>query len=376
LHSSITTAKLKSNFIYSKDHFMEIEELIPQEIEDTPAAIRATLADTRLAAQAAARVIQTGKSRRIFVIGNGTSLYTSMAATYTARMLAGDGAPFVMAVPAGEFRYFMPAIGAEDVVVGMSASGEFRDVIAAFEQLRGKCTLVGITHVPGSSISKLADQLLISGGGPSRVPVMTKTYASTLTALHVLLLEVFYAAPAYFDDLAASAGRCEKALVEVKKMVPELVPVVARFDHAFYFGAGNAFAAALEGALKMKEMALLHAEGSETWEMASGPATVVSEKTFCAALYTGDPSDASTAVTARLARQWGARLLDVGPQPVGGDFHLPVPAPAYPPFASLALVPPLALLAYRIAQARGQNPNQPAWRERYYSQGMTHILGE
>jgi fructoselysine-6-P-deglycase FrlB-like protein len=110
--------------------------------------------------------------------------------------------------------------------------------------------------------------------------------------------------------------------------------------------------------------------------MASGPATVVSEKTFCAALYTGDPSDASTAVTARLAREWGARLLDVGPQPVAGDFHLPVAAPAYQAFASLALVPPLALLAYRVARARGQNPNQPAWRERYYSQGMTHILGE
>jgi len=116
---------------------MLIEELIPQEIEDTPAAIQATLAETRPAAHEAARAIQTGKSRRIFIIGNGTSLYTSMAATYTARMLAGAGAPFVLAVPAGEFRYFMPAIGAEDVVVGMSASGEFRDVIAAFEQLSG-----------------------------------------------------------------------------------------------------------------------------------------------------------------------------------------------------------------------------------------------
>ncbi len=352
------------------------EELIPQEIEEIPAAIQATLAGTHLAAREAARAIRTGKARRIFIIGNGTSLYTSMAATYTARLLAGDGAPFVLAVPAGEFRYFMPAIGVEDVVVGMSASGEFRDVIAAFEQLHGKCTLVGITHVPNSSISKLADHLLVSGGGPSRVPVMTKTYASTLTALHMLLLEVFSAGQAYFDDLAASADRCEKAMMEVKEMLPELVPAVAKFEHAFYFGAGNAFAASLEGALKMKEMALLHAEGSETWEMASGPATVVSEKTFCAALYTGDPSDASTALTSRLAHQWGARLLDVGPQPVAGDFHLLVSAPVYPSFASLALVPPLALLAYQVARARGQNPNQPTWRERYYSQGMTHILGE
>jgi glucosamine--fructose-6-phosphate aminotransferase (isomerizing) len=355
---------------------MPIEELIPQEIEDTPAAILATLKETRAAAHEAARALQARSPRRIYIIGNGTSLYTSMAASYTARMLAGTVAPFVQAVPAGEFRYFMPAISAEDVVVGMSASGEFRDVLAVFEQLHGKCPLVGITHVPGSSISKLADHLLVSAGGPSLVPVMTKTYASTLTALHLLLLETFSASQAYFDDLAASAGRCEQALAQVKTLLPDLVPVLAKFEHAFYFGAGNAFAASLEGALKMKEMALLHAEGSETWEMASGPATVVSEKTFCAALYTGDSNDASTSVTSRLARQWGARLLDVGPQPVAGDFHLPVLAPAYPAFASLSLVPPLALLAYRVARARGQNPNQPAWRERYYSQGMTHILGE
>lgn len=355
---------------------MPIEELIPQEIEDTPAAIQATLADTLPAAREAAREIRTLRPRRIYVIGNGTSLYTSMAATYTARMLAGAGDPFVLAVPAGEFRYFTPAIGGDDVVVGMSASGEFRDVIAIFTQLRGKCTLVGITHVPGSSISKLADHLLVSSGGPSNVPVMTKTYASTLTALHLLLLEIFSAAPAYFDDLAASADRCQQALVQSKRLLPDLVPVLAKFDHAFYFGAGNAFAASLEGALKMKEMALLHAEGSETWEMASGPATVVSERTFCTALYSGDPSDNSTAVTSRLARQWGARLLDVGPHVVAGDFHLAVPAPVYPAFASLSLVPPLAMLAYQVARARGQNPNQPAWRERYYSQGMTHILGE
>jgi glucosamine--fructose-6-phosphate aminotransferase (isomerizing) len=351
------------------------EELIPQEIDDIPAAIQATLAETRPAAHEAARAIQQLQARRIFIIGNGTSLYTSMAATYTARMLAGERSAYVVAVPAGEFRYFMPAITVEDVVVGMSASGEFRDVVAVFEQLRGKCALVGITHVPGSSISKLADHLLVSGGGPSRVPVMTKTYASTLTALHLLLLEIFSASPVYFDDLAASADRCEQALTHAKKILPDLVPVVAEFDHAFYFGTGNAFAASLEGALKMKEMALLHAEGSETWEMASGPATVVSEKTFCAALYTGDASDAATGVTSRLAREWGARILDVGPQLVAGDLHLPVPAPAYQAFASLSLVPPLALLAYQVARARGQNPNQPAWRERYYSQGMTHILG-
>lgn len=351
-------------------------EVIPLEIDETPNTIRSTLRETRPAARKAAEAIQKRSPGRIFIIGNGSSLYTSMAASYTARQLAGPNDALVLAYPAGDFRYFTPAIRWNDVIVGMSASGEFRDVLSVFERLRGQCVLVGITHVPGSSLTRLADHLLFSGGGPSHVPVMTKTYASTLTALHLLLLEIFDAPASYFDDLNAAADRCATALTDAKRIIPELVPLISKFEHGFYFGAGNAYAAALEGALKMKEMAILHAEGSETWEMASGPATVVSEKSFCAALYTGEETDSSTADTAKHARQWGARVLDVGPVAPTGDWHLPVEASAIPSFSSLALIPPLALLAYRTAQARGYNPDKPAWRDRYTSQGMTHIIGE
>jgi len=352
-------------------------ELIPIEIDDTPDAIRATLKETHPAALETAEAILKRSPRRIFIIGNGTSLYTSMAASYTARQLVADpNDALVFAVPAGDFRYFTPAIQPNDVIIGMSASGEFRDVLSVFERLRGQCLLVGITHVPGSSLARLADHILLSGGGPSRVPVMTKTYASTLTALHLLLLETFHASQAYFDDLNAVADHCAIALTRAKQIIPDLVPAVSKFEHAFYFGAGNAYAAALEGALKMKEMAILHAEGSETWEMASGPATVVSDKSLCVALYTGESTDSSTADTAKHARQWGARVLEVGPTAPTGDWHLPVEASIVPSFSSLVLIPPLALLAYRTARARGFNPDQPAWRERYTSQGMTHIIGE
>jgi len=351
-------------------------ELIPLEIDETPDAIRATLKDTRPSAKKAAEAIRKLAARRIFVIGNGTSLYTSMAATYTARRLAGPEDPLVLAYPAGDFRFFMPAIQPNDVVIGMSASGEFRDVLAVFEQLRGKCLLVAITHVPGSSLTHMADHVLLSSGGPSHVPVMTKTYASTLTALHLALLETFNAPGAYYDDLYAAADICAAAIGDAKRIIPDIYPIASKFEHAFYFGAGNAYAAALEGALKMKEMAILHAEGSETWEMASGPATVVSEKSLCVALYTGEESDPSTANTASHARQWGAHLLEIGPSAPTGDLHLPVAASAIPSYSSLALVPPLALLAYRTACERGYNPDKPAWRDRYVSQGMTHIIGE
>lgn len=351
-------------------------EIIPLEIDETPNAIRTTIKDARHAAQKTAEAIRKNSPRRIFVIGNGTSLYTSMAASYTARQLAGPNDPLVLAFPAGDFRYFSPAVQPNDVVIGMSASGEFRDVLSVFERLHGQCLLVGITHVPGSSLTRLTDHVLFSGGGASHVPVMTKTYASTLTALHLLLLEIFNAPESYFEDLNAVADRCETALAHAKKIIPDLVPVISRFEHAFYFGAGNAYAAALEGALKMKEMAILHAEGSETWEMASGSATVVSDKTLCVALYTGEDTDSSTADTANHAHQWGARVLEVGPIAPTSGWHLPVQASMIPSFSSLALIPPLALLAYRTAQARGFNPDKPAWRERYTSQGMTHIIGE
>ena len=121
---------------------------------------------------------------------------------------------------------------------------------------------VGITHVDGSSLVRHADRVLVSSGGPSQVPVMTKTYASTLTAIHLLLLELFGAPAAYYEDLGASAARAQAAIVAAEEIVPEIVEVVSQFRHAFYFGAGNGYAAALEGALKMKEMALFHAEGS------------------------------------------------------------------------------------------------------------------
>jgi glucosamine--fructose-6-phosphate aminotransferase (isomerizing) len=299
-----------------------------------------------------------------------------MAATYTARQLAGPNDPIVLAYPAGDFRFFMPAIQPNDVIIGMSASGEFRDVLSVFERLRGQCLLVAITHVPGSSITHLADHILLSSGGPSHVPVMTKTYATTLTALHLILLETFNAPTSYFDDLSAAADRCATAISNAKRIIPEYIPILSKFEHAFYFGAGNAYAAALEGALKMKEMAILHAEGSETWEMASGPATVVSEKSLCVALYTGEESDSATANTAGHAQQWGARVLEVGPSAPTGDWHLPVPTSMIPSFSSLALLPPLALLAYRNACERGYNPDKPTWRDRYVSQGMTHIIGE
>ncbi len=355
---------------------MTQNEIIPLEINETPEAIRQTIQHTRQQAKDAARAISKRQPRRIFLVGNGTSLYSSMAASYTGRSLATSTAdPQVVAMPAGDFRNFMPKVDERDVLVGISASGEFRDLLVIFEELAGRCLRVGITHVPGSSITRLSDELLISAGGPSQMPVMTKTYASTLTAAHLLVLETFSAPSELFGYLETSAHLCKTALDSASKKVEEIVSDLRNFEHAFYFGAGPAYAASLEAALKMKEMAMLHAEASEVWEFASGPATTVDKRFFCAAFYTGAPSDGDVANSARLSREWGARLIEFGPQSYAGDWHIPVQPNRFEPFSTLSLVPPGALLAYRTARSRGHYPEQPHWRERYAAQGLTHLMG-
>ncbi len=165
------------------------------------------------------------------------------------------------------------------------------------------------------------------------------------------------------QDLQGCAAICEEGIRAAELALPEILPQVAAFEHAFHFGAGPAYAACLESALKMKEMAILHAEGAETWEMASGSAIILDERALCVALYSGGAGDPSTADTARHARRWGASVLEIGPQAAAGDMHIPVMTPKYDMFSSLCLVPPLALLAYRLAKRRGFRP-RPARLER------------
>ena len=121
------------------------------------------------------------------MIGNGTSYHSSLAAATLYRRHAEPDDPAVVALTAGEFRTYLPALGPRDAVLGISASGEFRDVVAVFEALSGRIPTVAVVHVPGSTLDGTADHVVRSAGGPSNVPVMTKTFAATLVAAELVL---------------------------------------------------------------------------------------------------------------------------------------------------------------------------------------------
>jgi glutamine---fructose-6-phosphate transaminase (isomerizing) len=355
-----------------------IEGIIPAEILEGPAAIRATLDAATPAARDAAAFLADRDVRRVFVIGNGTSYHSALAATALQGRFAGPDDPIAIARTAGDFRTNRPALGPHDAVVGISASGEFADVVAVFEELRGQTPTVGIVHVPGSTLTRLADRIVTSAGGPSNVPVMTKTFSSTLVATELTLLAQLGDGPleAASQAIAAAAGHAEASIGSMAEGVQRVVDRLERYDHVFVVGAGIAHIASLEAALKLKEIALVHAEGGETWEVTSGAATMIDERSAVIALA---PPGAGRAATADLVRHlagWGAAMIEVGPERIVPDSLLvEIPPSADEDHAPLVVVPPVALAAFHLARRRGLDPDRPHWVARYHSQGLKHILG-
>jgi glucosamine--fructose-6-phosphate aminotransferase (isomerizing) len=357
---------------------VSIEGTVPSEIQEGPAAIRATVDAAEGSVRAVAGQLRAQGVRRAWVIGNGTSFHSSLHAAGLARRLAGPDDPIAIPVTAGDFRTFLPRLDRGDVVVGISASGEFRDVLGVFEEVRGRVPTVAIVHVPGSSLTRVADHVVLSAGGPSGAPVMTKTFSSTLSAT-ILMLGAMLGDETLDQvaaDLRLAATHAERAIADAWPAVEVIAAELADAEHIFVVGGGLAYPAALEAALKLKEMALVHAEASETWEMASGPATIVGPGTVVVSLAPDGPARAATDDVVRHCREWGARVIEVAPSRAVADSHfLAVPADVDERYAPLTVVPPVALLAYVIAGLRGATPDRPSWTERYHSQGLTHIVG-
>ncbi|OGO59322.1 MAG: hypothetical protein A2V85_09050 [Chloroflexi bacterium RBG_16_72_14] len=355
-----------------------IEGIVPSEIREGPAAIRATLSSALPDARRVAAAWRATGVGRVFVIGNGTSYHSCLASAALYRRHAAADDPAVIPLTAADFRIYRPALGPGDAIVGISSSGEFHDVVGVAEEVRGRTPFAAIVHVPGSTLTHLASDVILSAGGPSTVPVMTKTFSATLVATELLLLELLgsaRAAPAE-RDIAAAADAAEVAIAAAEPLVPALANALADAAHLFVVGGGLAYPAALEAALKLKEMALVHAEGTETWEMTSGAATMLGPDAVVLALAPDGPARPAMADLLRHAAAWGSRVIEVGPSRlVEGSALLPLPVGAVEDQAPLTAVPPVALLAFALARRRGANPDRPDWIERYHSQGLTHILG-
>lgn len=308
------------------------------------------------------------QAKRIIIIGCGTSWHAGMVGEY----LIEEYARIPVEVEyASEFRYRSPVIYKDDVVIAISQSGETADTLAAIKQAKDAGALVlGICNVVGSSIPRETHAGVYTHAGPEIGVASTKAFTAQVTVLTMMAISLGmargYVSPEQgkllISELSAVPEKIEKVLANNEKY--KQIAGLFRFATNFlYLGRGNLFPVALEGALKLKEISYIHAEGYPAAEMKHGPIALIDNKMPVVVIATHDHTyDKIVSNIQEVKARSGIviAVVNEGDEVIGkmADFVLEVPVTDFA-FAPLVTVVPLQLLSYHIAVMRGCNVDQP-----------------
>jgi glucosamine--fructose-6-phosphate aminotransferase (isomerizing) len=305
---------------------------------------------------------------RIIIIACGTSWHAGLVGEYLIEEYA--RVP-VEVEYASEFRYRNPIISEKDLVIAISQSGETADTMAAIELAKEKgATIFGVCNVVGASIPRTTHAGVYTHAGPEIGVASTKAFTAQVT---VLTLIAFYIAQQrgtitqsklieYLTELNQIPGLVEKAL-----LANDHVKVIAEkfkdSTNCLFLGRGSSFPVALEGALKLKEISYIHAEGYPAAEMKHGPIALIDDDMPVVFIATKHSSYEKVISNIQEVKARGGHVIAIvteGDTDVKAmaDYVIEIPQTAEA-FVPLLATIPLQLLAYHIAVMRGCNVDQP-----------------
>jgi len=308
------------------------------------------------------------QAKRIIFIAAGTSWHASIVGEYLIEELARIP---VEVEYASEFRYRNPIINETDVVIAISQSGETADTLAAMRLAKEKGALIySICNVVGSSIARESDAGSYTHAGPEIGVASTKAFTSQVTVLSLIAL--FLArkkgtiSVPYFQKLIAELNRIPEKVEETLKLNHQILEMAKIFTYArnfLYLGRGYNFPVALEGALKLKEISYIHAEGYPAAEMKHGPIALIDKKMPVVII---SPTSAIYDKVVSNIQEIKARkgkviaIVSQGDKTVAklADYVLEIPE-TEEIFTPLITVIPLQLLSYFIADMRDCEIDQP-----------------
>ncbi len=308
------------------------------------------------------------EAERILIIACGTSWHAGLLGEY----LFEEYTRIPVEVEyASEFRYRNPIINKGDIVIAISQSGETADTLAAIKLARGRgAKVLGICNVVGSSIPRETDAGVYTHAGPEIGVASTKAFTSQVTVLAMMAFVLGHkkgilSDSAYKDlitELVSIPGKIEKAL-GVSDQALELAKVFQNTHNALYLGRGYLFPVALEGALKLKEISYIHAEGYPAAEMKHGPIALIDENMPVVVVATKDDTYEKIISNIQEIKARKGKVIAIvteGDEIIRkmADYVLEVPE-TFPAFSGLLAVIPLQLLSYHIAVLRGCNVDQP-----------------
>ena len=308
-------------------------------------------------------------AKRIVIAACGTSWHSALVGEYLFEQLAKTP---VEVEYASEFRYRDPLIGKGDVLLVISQSGETADTLAALREAKEKGALVlGICNVVGSTISRETDAGVFTHAGPEIGVASTKAFTAQVVVLIMMALELGQRKgllssdemKMYINELARIPSKVEHILEHCDDAIKTMASMFTYAPNFLYLGRSYSFPVALEGALKLKEISYIHAEGYPAAEMKHGPIALIDEMMPVVVIAATDHTNDKMISNIEEVKARKGRLIAIMNDENSevkdlADFSVSIPN-TIDCFSPLLTVIPLQLLSYYIAVNRGCNVDQP-----------------
>ncbi len=306
---------------------------------------------------------------RVVMVACGTAFYAVQVAKYWFEQIAGIPVDCDIA---SEFRYRGPVLGPQDVAVVVSQSGETADTLAALRHMKGKVgRVLSVVNVPTSSIARESDDALAIHAGPEIGVASTKAFTAQLQVLALLALKAardrgrLDAADVegHLQSLRALPGYMAQAL-DRDAEIARIAAVLSEARDVLFLGRGPMYPLALEGALKLKEISYIHAEGYASGELKHGPIALIDQHVPVVVMAPRDALFDKTVSNMQevMARQGNVVLISdrAGLEAAGNEVRHRLAMPAVPDLiAPMVYAVPAQLLAYHTAVHRGTDVDQP-----------------
>lgn len=326
-----------------------------KEIFEQPQAMRRSLMQERNLIMDMAMDIL--RARQIVLTACGTSRYAALIGRYAFSKLAGKFSDVIMA---SELQYFSDSVDRNTLIIAVSQSGETADVIQGVKKAKENgATVFSLVNVVGSTLARISDRVLYLNCGPEIAVAATKSFVNQLTLFYLLAFAMVNKLDEGAEKLEAISNLIEANLYHNETEIPKIVEKLKSKNDFYYIARGINFAMAGEGALKLKEIAYVHAEGMPAGELKHGTLALIENGTPVVVICPNDYTFSESLANATETKARGAFVIGVSDkEDKVFDEWVKIPT-VEEIFYPLVTVVPLQLFAYHSAIARGLEPDKP-----------------
>jgi glutamine---fructose-6-phosphate transaminase (isomerizing) len=297
------------------------------------------------------------KGKQIFLTGCGTAGKMSLLGQYIFSEIAGVAAQSFVA---SEYPLYLPRMGKDTVVIAVSQSGETADVLECLKEAKKKgVKILSILNAHGSSMERMSDTVLFLHSGPERAVASTKAATGQMTVLFQLAYLLAKKFPEGKKVLRHAQDKIRTwLLADPQTEIRRIAKLFEKDEHCYIVGRGVHAVIAQESAIKIQEVAYLHAEGFAGGELKHGPLALIAPHTKCIAFLPHDTTRADMEGTVSELKARGAWVLGISPSP-HKDFDEWIQIPDIGPILPIASLIPMQFLSYYVGVIRGNNPDMP-----------------